>query len=657
MNNNKMIQKQGCFRFIFLIVFLLATWLPLTGNAAVDSDGDGILDNNDNCAEVSNPNQRNTDGDNYGNLCDGDLNNDNKTNTLDLNLYKLAHRSNLGDINYNPHADFNGDNKINTIDLNIYKNLHRKPPGPGASSGVSKTEASRFLTQSTFGPTTKDIQHLVDLKSNEAWLNEQFNLPPSFHRPLIKTPVLDSKGDHTGQYGHMDTWWDVAVFGKDQLRQRIAFALSEILVISDLSDPIEAHRDTVAEYYDILIRHSFGNFRDLLQDVTLSPAMGIYLSMLGNDKPDPNINRRADENYAREFMQLFSIGLVQLNTNGTPKLSSSGKPIPTYTQSDVENLARILTGWAWDLNYHTGGSWAWWDHHEILLNPMVAFPNHHDQDKKLFLGKSFTAGQTAQQDLDKALDIIFNHPNVGPFISKQLIMRLVTSNPSPTYVARVANIFNNNGQGVRGDLKAVTKAILLDQEARSAPSNHFGKLREPLLRLTHLWRAFKASGGLATENWIPDFVNYQAFHYYWPESEFSQAPMRSPSVFNFFRPDFSPAGKIKTAGLIAPEFQITSESRLQNLYEALIDLTSYDGFDKYVPAALDLSAETALANNPGQLINHLDLLLTSGGMSSKLRQILVNYINTNRTKINDDERLSRDLIILIMTSAEYSIQR
>lgn len=647
-----MIRKERYFRIV-ITIFLIVAWLPLSGNAAVsDSDGDGVPDTQDNCIEIKNTNQRDNNADGYGNVCDADLDNNGLVSFADLNLFRSAFDTDNAD------ADFDGSGLVSFNDLNIFRTLFDKPPGPAGTGGnISKVDAARFLAQSTFGPTTEAIQHLVDLDNYENWLNEQFNLSPSIHRPQIKTPVYAGFEELTAQYGRMDTWWDIAVFGDDQLRQRVAFALSEILVISDLPDDLGDHMNTVAEYYDILVRNSFGNFRDLLQDVTLSPAMGIYLSMLGNDKPDPSINRRADENYAREIMQLFSIGLVELNTNGTPKLDSGSKPIPTYTQSDVENLARIFTGWAWNLNYYSGDSGEWWDQHQILLQPMIAFPEHHDPNGKLFLGKSFSAGQTALQDLNKALDIIFNHPNVGPFISKQLIMRLVTSNPSPSYVSRVATIFNNNGQNIRGDLKAVIKAILLDQEARSVPSSHFGKLREPLLRLTHLWRAFHASGGIATADWIPDFVNYQAFHYYWPEDEFSQAPVRSPSVFNFFRPDFSPAGKIKTAGLIAPEFQITSESRLQNMYEALIELTSYDGFEGYVPATLNLSAEIKLANNPGQLISHLDLLLTSGGMSNGLRQILINYINTNRTTINDDDRLARDLIILIMTSAEYSIQR
>lgn len=651
-----MIQKKN-YKKIFPIILLAVTWLPLSGTAvaATDSDGDGILNIEDNCIEIANNNQRDSNGDGFGNVCDADLDNNGIVGVSDLGLFKSAFGTTDAD------ADFDGNGVVSVADIAIFKMLFGKAPGPaGTGTGISEAEAARFLTQSTFGPTTAGIQHLVDQGKYENWLNEQFNMSPSFHIPLIKAPILDPEtNDNTGQYGRMDAWWDVAVFGQDQLRQRVAFALSEILVISDVPEVIYNHRDTAAAYYDILVRHSFGNFRELLQDVTLSPAMGMYLNMLGNNKPDPSINRRADENYAREVMQLFTIGLEELNIDGTAKLDFAGKPIPTYDQSDVESLARIFTGWAWNLDYHSGSFWEWdWEEqYKILHQPMISFSEYHDQDEKLFLGEFFSAGQSAEQDLDNALDILFNHPNVGPFICKQLIMRLVTSNPSPDYISRVASIFNNNGQNVRGDLQAVVKAILLDQNARLSPSNHFGKLREPLLRITHLWRAFKATGGLATVDWLPDYIDYEGFHFFWPMDELSQAPLRSPSVFNFFRPNFSPAGKIKEAGLIAPEFQITSESRLQNLYATLIEFIFEGGYEGYVIAPLDLNVETALVDNPVQLIDHLDILLTSGSMSREMKQILLNYINTNKSSIDDNERLTRDLIILIMTSAEYSIQR
>ena len=513
-----------------------------------------------------------------------------------------------------------------------------------SNSTIQPKDAARFLTQSTFGPTSSAIQHLVELKSYESWLDEQFNLLPSYHRPLIKTST------NSGSSGCMNAWWDVAVFNDDQLRQRVAFAFSEIMVVSDSHAVLSVPRDTVAEYYDVLVRHSFGNFRDLLEDITLSPAMGIYLSMLGNDKPAPSINRRADENYAREVLQLFSLGLVELSNDGTAKSASDGKPIDTYSQSDVENLARIFTGWAWgDPDKFIRDDSLGRRNPGLTIKPMIAFSRHHDQNEKSFLGITFPAGQTAREDLKLALDTVFNHPNVGPFIGKQLIMRLVTSNPSRDYVSRVAQVFNNNGAGIRGDLQAVVKAILLDPEARTSRENHFGKLKEPLIRLTHLWRAFNATRRLMN--------NYEAFHYQRPEKQLSQAPMRAPSVFNFFRPDFSPHGEIKSHGLVAPEFQIISESRLQIADDAFIRFTVKGGFDASNPINLDLANELALLDEPEKLIEHLDLLLTTGSMSNELRQILLSYINSNRLETSDDVQLVQNLIALIISSAEYSIQR
>ena len=516
-------------------------------------------------------------------------------------------------------------------------------------------DAARFLTQSTFGPTVNSIQHLVELENYEEWIDEQVNLPSSYHRPSIKTSLFRENGKPSGQFGRMNRWWDVTVFSDDQLRQRVAFALSEIFVVSDFNSSLKTPRDMLAEYNDILVRHSFGNFRDLLEDVTLSPAMAVYLSMLGNSKPKPSINRRADENYAREILQLFSIGLIELKNNGLPRLGDNGKPVETYSQDDIVNLARIFTGWAWDAEKYIRGSSAGNKRPELVNKPLIAFDRFHDQDEKIFLGVTFPAGQTAEEDLELALNTIFNHRNIGPFIGKQLIMRLVTSNPSPGYVSRVTRIFNNNGEGVRGDLKEVVKAILLDPEARgSSGSIKFGKLKEPLIRLTHLWRAFHAS---PRKKIAPKHANYMAFHYYKPEQQLSQAPLRSPSVFNFFRPDFSPLGKIKEQGLVAPEFKISSESRLQKLDDTFISFATVGGFKRTDPVKLDLTDEVAMIDNPEEFIEYLDVLLTSGSMSTGLKKILLKYLSSNRIDTNDDEKIVRNIIALIISSAEYSIQR
>jgi len=334
------------------------------------------------------------------------------------------------------------------------------PLGDGSVPGVQPTaaeiDASRLLMQASFGPTDAAIEQVIELGGAAAWVDAQLALPVQRHLPLVKQQYPDEEDIQQGRYV---AFWERALRANDQLRQRVAFALSEIMVVSDRSSSIRAHGNLTAAYYDILVDNAFGNFRNLLEDVTLSPAMGVYLSMLGNERPDAVSGRRADENYARELMQLFSIGLVELNIDGTERAGTV-----TYSQPDVENLARVFTGWSWDKNrWDVNPRGGWRPDRTSMERPMRAFPERHDTDAKLLLGTTIPAGQTPAADLAMALDILFRHPNVGPFIAKQLIKRLVTSNPSPAYVRRVATVFNNNGDGERGDLGAVVRAILLDQ--------------------------------------------------------------------------------------------------------------------------------------------------------------------------------------------------
>jgi uncharacterized protein (DUF1800 family) len=405
----------------------------------------------------------------------------------------------------------------------------------------------------------------------------------------------------------------------------------------------------------------------LLEKVTLSPAMGLYLSMMRNNKPDITTGIHADENYARETMQLFSIGLVKLNQDGTVQTDSSGRGIATYSQADVENLARVFTGWGSNPVNNTGENA--WVFDTDYINPMVAYANHHDTGAKTIVGNIVVpAGGTAASELKLALDTLFNHPNVGPFIGKQLIQRLVTSNPSPAYVQRVATTFNNNGQNVRGDLLAVAKAILTDPEAVSAGGNSYGKLREPLLKFTQLWRAFN---GYDTNGKVAEYmVIHNSTRY------FAQGPLLSPSVFNFFRPDYQRAGALTTAGLVVPEFQTLNESTLVNTsnqlerqaYQFINSQGHSSGDPNFVYTTNNINNNSVMlhttqweqyANTPATLIDHLNLVLMSGQMPSAMRQTLIDYVSSVSATTANDTPGSRvaEAASLIINSPQYSIQR
>ena len=377
------------------------------------------------------------------------------------------------------------------------------PPPPAPPPPISKIEAYRFLNQSTFGATDAEAQRLIALgdstNSYSRWLDEQFAKAPSTQLPTVVAAVPNPipAGFNIGslQAQRVEAWFQNSLNGDDQLRQRVAFALSEIMVVSQVG-ALANFPLSLADYYDMLARDAFGDYRKLLEDVTLHVSMGIYLSMLGNQKPNPALNIRPDENYARETMQLFSIGLVELNVDGTPRLVNN-QTVSTYDQSIIEGFANVYTGW----RYAGGTSFANAGRATLTnqVQPMQAYAEQHSTGTKKVLSytgaalNTIPSNQTPSQDLANALDNIFNHPNVGPFISRQLIQKLVTSNPSAAYVARVAAVFNSDSQGRRGNLQSVIRAILLDSEARAAPSAQTaGKIKEPLLRLTQLWRAYGA---------------------------------------------------------------------------------------------------------------------------------------------------------------------
>jgi uncharacterized protein (DUF1800 family) len=431
----------------------------------------------------------------------------------------------------------------------------------------------------------------------------------------------------------MQGWWTLAITAPDQVRQKVAFALSEILVASFDHPALGDEGVALAAYYDTLEHDALGNYRSVLQDVTLSPTMGVYLDMLGNDVADPNSGSHPNENYARELMQLFSIGLYQLNIDGSLTLDAGGSPIPTYDQNAVTGLAAVLTGWTF------AGSTDFYNPTADYRQPMVNFSDHHTPEAKTILnGVVIPAGQAAQQDLQQALDAIFNHPNVGRFIGRELIQRMVMSNPSPGYLYRVSSAFENNGQGVRGDMKAVLKAILLDYDARGAnkTGQGAGKLKEPALRLTSLYRALHNTPAGGTYS-------------FWLADEFGQEPLHSPTVFNFFSPDYVAPGAIAAAGLTSPEFQITTETTVveqaNTIYAAL--------FWQDIP--LDVSQEESIAADPAALVDHFNYVLMNGDMSSAMRSVLINTLNN--LPPDDPEERVLSALWLILNSPEYAIEK
>jgi uncharacterized protein (DUF1800 family) len=416
----------------------------------------------------------------------------------------------------------------------------------------------------------------------------------------------------------------------------MVFALSQILVVSMEGVGGSSAGWSLAFYLDFLDQHAFGNFRALLQDVTLTPAMGNYLSMRGSRRTDAS-GRRPDENYAREIMQLFTIGLVELNTDGTPRLVA-GAPVDTYREADVSGLARVFTGW----DYGSGPA----DSPERLIKPMVNNPDRHETGEKTFLGITIPANTSASDSLRIALDRLFNHANVGPFICKQLIQRLVSSNPSTAYVGRVAAAFNNNGSGVRGDLKAVLRAILTDTEARNVDAAladaHGGKLREPALRFASWARACNVSS--PSGEWRLGNLSD-------PATSLGQSPLHSASVFNFYRPGYVPPNTaISAAGKVAPEFQITTESSVAGYINFMQTAISDAGGVLSSDIRADYSAWLLLASDADALVAEANLLLAANRLSSARVTIIRNAIAAMPSTTSAN-RLSRVHAAVLLTLA------
>lgn len=520
----------------------------------------------------------------------------------------------------------------------------------------TKAEAARFLLQAQFTATDDEIL-AVRTSGYSAWLTAQFNAPIDQTGAQWLTASGHATPKTDGNYFNpvFGDWmaWNQLLTGTGQVRKRLALALSEFFVVS--LSPIDGFWPPmlIAGYWDLLNAKAFDNFRNLLEDISLNPAMGFFLNTKGNLKEDVASGRQPDENYAREIMQLFSIGLYELNLDGTIKTNAQGHPIETYVQSDITNLARVFTGYDWDYSKVTqqNGFEAYPVPSPEFTSGRMAFDaKKHSNLAVSFLGTNIPANTPGADALRIALDTLFNHPNTGPFFAKQMIQRLVTSNPSPAYVQRVATAFNNNGANVRGDLKAVWRAILTDTEARTLLNNTIaGKLREPIVRLTQIARTFNVSS--TNGKWeIYDLSN--------ADTGLGQAPLRSPSVFNFFRPGYVPPNTaLATQALLAPEFQLHNETSTAGY----INMVNHFIKNGYMDVKLNISNIESLATDAKALVEWLNLHLTANQLSTATTDLIQQALEANSVTSASSTNAKYDrlyaAILLVAACPEYLIQK
>lgn len=631
-----------------------------------DSDGDGVLDIDD--AFINDPNEfEDTDGDGIGNNADTDDDGDGVSDGYDYQPLEAG-------VWENPYEILSADA------------LNNAPVGVVPDLKVSDDrDAMRLLIQATYGPRPEDYRHFQSL-GPEAWFEEQLSLPQaSWLDTYRKWRKYWAEQGRPNVSPDEETFWDITLNEKDQVRQRMILAWSELFVIATTSG-LNGYREAAHSYLDTLGAHAFGNFRDLLEAVTKHAAMGLYLNMLANQKENTELNIRPDENYAREVMQLFTIGLKELNQDGSPKQDSMGGVVETYTPDTIREYAKVFTGW--HLQGTTAESWPnaltiFAEVGEKAVFPMEPVEEYHQKTEKTLLRDYYVpAGQMAEEDLQIALDSLFYHPNLAPFISKFLIQRFVTSNPSPAYIGRVAAVFNDDGNGSRGNLTAVITAILFDEEARGSPSlkdETFGKFKEPLLRATHIYRMFDAA---TTGDNVPLFGI---------ERSYGQFILRSQSVFNFFQPDFSPIGDFKERGLAAPEKQIINEGSIVRLLNQIGHMAQYSFGTAWIQIQglaaeceycpyLNTDDEVEILKVEGveALVDHLLLYLLSGvDYDPQIKTILLDFIAVQYPNINDEdfgmggyegeeaelrqkaarEQVAANVASLIMMLPEFAIQR
>ena len=596
-----------------------------------------------------------------------------------------------------PHSDYLGVGHITGVEVTtsgteFFGEGENTINGSGMDQHYS--DAARFLGQSTTGANFETIEAL-STESFDTWIDAQMLLPEMNYLDTTKAiweHFVEAYYDEWGEiiiFGNDDVfpasfywrmaWWNNSMHGEDLLRQKITLALSELFVVSEDSR-LDSDAFGLASYYDMLNHGAFGNYRDLLENVTYHAAMGYYLSYIDNEPTNEALNIHPDENYAREIMQLFTIGLYELNQDGSLILDDEEMPIETYDNNDIGEFARIFTGltpagyWApWEDLSEEEVQWGVWYNTIPFIDatlPLVMNEDYHEVgEKHLLNGASTVVGASGTQDIASALDNLFYHSNTAPFISKHLIMRLVKSNPSPEYIGRIADVFNSNENGVRGDLGSVVKAILLDEEARDCewlghPSS--GKMREPMIRYNQLLKAFDASnetGKMWSVGWIP--------------TEMGQHPMSSPSVFNFFLPSYAPSGPVSDEELVAPEFELLNsaiaveyinmitdmlfgEYYMESITLASPDDIGYPWWDMgidYEPdhVNLDFGDEIlAAAQDPALLIERLDLLLVGGTLSSETKSIILSVIDYEELEPSDKIKIA---LFYILISPDYIIQK
>jgi len=612
--------------------------------------------------------------------------------------------------------------------------------------------AHRLLLHTTFGPTLSDLNRVQNIEA-DVWVDEQLNAPSAYdsdtdqhlthlqrtlqiaeqvepNTPWYATAVFNQQeADFSVDEYQMATWWENAIglhpthtaHGRDQLRQRVAFALSQLLVVSNVEQPLHHRGEGLADYYDMLTRHAFGNYRDLLGEMARSPVMGVYLSHQGNQKANLETGTTPDENFARELMQLFTIGLFELNIDGSPNRDgdpatfpdSGTTQLPSYTEKDVTELSKVMTGWDLVSNDWYGDSF---ENSGDYTRQMEFTATEHEDEiaeggdgKVTVVGKTFALNSGEDgSGMDSALDALFQHPNIAPHVSKHLIMRLITSNPTPAYVARVSRVFINNGDGVRGDLKAVIRAILLDDEARNPdPANErFGKIKEPIIAYTQVLRALNT---VPLNGWKSEDGETAVSGVYWfkaPNEHFGQGPLRSPSVFNFYAADYVPSDPyFSSRGLVSPEMKILTHQNLHKYNNKLFEITyayeknritgiaeqslsdfaatKHHGYEILMTSdfndALVLMRQAAggsfynfepyeATSRPNKaaavnaLISHYDRLLLGGTMDATLRGALSKYLmksaeSDHTNKFKEATLSVKDTVRMITTSSAYMFQR